>query len=46
MAFLVTVVEVPKAVPGFEDIPVVREFPDVFSFELSSMPLDREIIYY
>ncbi len=41
VAFLVTVAEVPTTVSGFEDIPLVREFPNVFPSELSSMPPDR-----
>ncbi len=43
IAFLAIVVEVPMAAPGLEDIPIVREFPDVFPPELLMMPLDREI---
>ncbi len=41
--FLAIVVEVPTATPGLEDIPVVREYSDVFPPELSSMLLDMEI---
>nr|CAD1842324.1 unnamed protein product [Ananas comosus var. bracteatus] len=43
IAFLATVVEVPTAAPGLEDIPVVREFPDVFPPELTTLPPEREI---
>ncbi len=30
IAFLATMVEVPTAAPRFEDILIIREFPDVF----------------
>ncbi len=43
VAFLASVVEEPTAAPGLGDIPIVREFPDVFPPELTSMPPDREI---
>ncbi len=41
--FLASVVEGPMAAPGLEDIPIVREFPDVFPPELTSMPPNRKI---
>ncbi len=43
VTFLATVVEMPTAAPGLEDIPIVREFPDVFPPKLTTMPTDREI---
>ncbi len=43
VAFLATVVEVPTAVPGYEDIPLDHEFPDIFPSELTLMSPDREI---
>nr|CAD1833547.1 unnamed protein product [Ananas comosus var. bracteatus] len=43
VAFLATVVEVPMAAPGLEDILIVREFSDVFPPELMTMPPEREI---
>ncbi len=33
----------PTATSELEDIPIVREFPDVFPLELTTMPPDREI---
>ncbi len=42
VAFLASVVEVPAAAPGLEDIPIVREFPNVFPPEFMSTP-DKEI---
>nr|CAD1837511.1 unnamed protein product [Ananas comosus var. bracteatus] len=43
VVFLAIVTEVPTAAPGLEDIPIVREFPDVFPPELTTMPPEREI---
>nr|CAD1823460.1 unnamed protein product [Ananas comosus var. bracteatus] len=43
VAFLAIVTEVPTATPGLEDIHIVREFPDVFPPELTTMPPEREI---
>nr|CAD1825792.1 unnamed protein product [Ananas comosus var. bracteatus] len=42
-AFLATVVEVPTAVPGLEDIPIVCEFQDVFPPKLTTMPPERKV---
>ncbi len=36
-------VEVPTTAPEFENIPIIRKFPDVFLTELTMMPPDREI---
>jgi hypothetical protein len=30
-------------IPSLEEIPVVREFPDVFPDDLPGMPLDRDV---
>lgn len=43
IAFLATVVDVSNERPTLESIPIVREFPDVFSPDLPGLPLDREI---
>ncbi len=43
IAFLVTVVEVPTAATGLENIPVVCKYLDIFASELSLMPPDREV---
>ena len=42
-AFLAHVVDTSMGVVGLEDIPVVREFPDVFPEELPGLPPAREI---
>ena len=42
-AFLATVTETTTKGAPLEDIPIVREFPDVFPEELPSMPPDREM---
>ncbi|XP_074362192.1 uncharacterized protein LOC141702402 [Apium graveolens] len=42
-AYLAYVVDSDKEVPSMEEIPVVREFPDVFPEELPRMPPDRQI---
>jgi hypothetical protein len=41
--FLAAVVEQKEKGPGMNDIPVVRDFSDVFPDELPGLPLDREI---
>ena len=41
--YLAHVVDVEKESVKIEDIPVVRDFPDVFPDELSGLPPDREI---
>ncbi len=43
VAFLASVIERPTAAPRLEDLPIVREFPNVFFPELTSMPPDRKI---
>ncbi len=43
VAFLASVAEGPPAAPGLGDIPIAREFPDVFPLGLTSMPPDREV---
>lgn len=42
VAYLATVVETRQETPALDDIPVVREFPDVFPAELLGIPHDRE----
>ena len=41
--YLAYVVEVREDDVRLEDIPVVREFPDVFPYDLPGLPPDREI---
>ena len=41
--FLATVVETKTEGPLLDDIPVVREFPDVFPEDLPGLPPDREV---
>ena len=41
--YLAYAVEVRDSGSRLEDIPIVREFPDVFPEDLQSIPLDREI---
>ena len=41
--YLAYVVDARKEVLKWDDIPVVREFPDVFPEDLLGIPLDREI---
>ncbi|TYK03492.1 DNA/RNA polymerases superfamily protein [Cucumis melo var. makuwa] len=43
IAFLTHVVEVQEEKLKLEDVPVVNEFLDVFSINLSSLPPDREV---
>ncbi|TYK08793.1 retrotransposon protein, putative, Ty3-gypsy subclass [Cucumis melo var. makuwa] len=43
MAYLAHVMDTQSSKLKLEDIPVVREFPDVFPEELSGLPPDREI---
>ena len=42
-AYLAHVVDIDKKISKIEDIPVVSEFPNVFSDELPGLPPDREI---
>ncbi|XP_074323497.1 uncharacterized protein LOC141660412 [Apium graveolens] len=42
-AYLAYTVDSDKEVPSMEEIPVVREFPDVFPEELPGLSLDRQI---
>ncbi len=42
-AYFASVDLVTRPSPSFTDIPVVREFQDVFTEELPRMPLEREI---
>ena len=35
--------DVRSVVPSLDQVPVAREFPDIFSEELLGMPPDREI---
>ena len=41
--YLAVVHDVEVVVPSLDQVPVVREFPDVFPKELPGMPPDREI---
>ena len=41
--YLAHVVDTRKEVLKLDDIPVVREFPDVFPEDLPGIPIDREI---
>ncbi|KAE8685469.1 wall-associated receptor kinase-like 10-like [Hibiscus syriacus] len=41
--FIANVIDTRVKESGIEDIPAVREFPDVFPDELSGLPLDREV---
>ena len=43
--YLAYVVEVREDDVRLEDIPVVREFPDVFPNDLPGLPPDREIVF-
>ena len=43
IGFLTLVQNVEAEVPKLDQVPVVREFPDVFPTELPRMPLEREI---
>ena len=36
-------VDTKKELLKFDDIPIVREFPDVFPKDLRGIPIDREI---
>ena len=40
---LAYVLDTKMKVPDLEEIPVVKDFPDVFPEELPGLPLDREI---
>jgi len=44
--FLCHVAKTEDAGPSLEDIPVVREFPDVFSDEIPGIPPLREVEFY
>ena len=44
--YLAIVWDVEAAVPNLDQVPTVREFPDVFLEELPRMPPDREIEFY
>nr|CAD1824746.1 unnamed protein product [Ananas comosus var. bracteatus] len=46
VAYLASVDVTRRAAPPFEEIPIVREFPDVFPAELLGMPQDREIEFF
>ena len=41
--YLATVRDTQQSALRMEDIPIVREFPDVFLEDLSGLPPDREI---
>ena len=42
-AFLVLVLDSKREQVNLEDIPVIKEFPDVFPKELPGLPLEREV---
>ncbi|XP_074360186.1 uncharacterized protein LOC141700288 [Apium graveolens] len=42
-AYLAHVVDTEKEVPNLDEIPIVREFPDIFPDEFPGLPPDREI---
>ena len=42
-AFLVLILDFKREQVNFENIPVIREFLDVFPEELSGVPLEREV---
>ena len=42
-AYLANIVDTSKVSPGVIDVPIVREFLDVFLDELSGLPLHREV---
>ena len=42
-AFLVLILDSKREQLNFENIPVIREFPDVFPEELSGVPYEREV---
>ncbi|KAL0462067.1 UNVERIFIED_CONTAM: Retrovirus-related Pol polyprotein from transposon.6 [Sesamum latifolium] len=42
-AYLAHVIDSEKVTPTLEEIPVVRDFPDVFPDDLSDLPLHREV---
>ena len=42
-AFLALVLDSKRGQVNLEDIPVIKEFPNVFSEELSGLPLEREV---
>ena len=42
-AYLAHVVDARKEIPKIEDIPIVRDFPDVFPDDLPGLPPNREI---
>ncbi|KAE8709197.1 Phospholipid-transporting ATPase 1 [Hibiscus syriacus] len=44
--FIASVLDVRAKEKGIEEIPIVREFSDVFPAELSGLPLDREVEFH
>ena len=42
-AYLAHVVDTKKEIPILDEIPIVREFPDIFPEELPGLPPDREV---
>ena len=42
-AYLISVQEEKKITPRLEDVPVIREYPEVFSEELLGLPPEREV---
>ncbi|XP_074324054.1 uncharacterized protein LOC141660977 [Apium graveolens] len=45
-AYLAHVVDPKKETPTFDEIPIVREYPDIFPEELPGLPPDREIEFF
>ncbi|XP_074362475.1 uncharacterized protein LOC141702746 [Apium graveolens] len=45
-AYLAHVVDTEKDAPNLEEIPIVREFPNVFPDELPGLPPDHEIEFF
>ena len=41
--YLAYVVEIEKEGTILDEIPVVREFPDVFPYDIAELPLEREV---
>ena len=42
-AFLALVLDSKRGQVNLENIPVIKEFPDVFPEELSGLPLEKEV---
>ena len=42
-AYLASIIDTARVSPGMTDIPIVRDFPEVFLDELSGLPPHREV---